>query len=374
MELWIVLFLVAVGLIPSFLISWVAVGWVLHYARRLGLFDRPGERKIHSLPIPTGGGLGIWLGMVGTLGMGTLAVLLLNALDGGWLLPASVAVHLDGLESRIGEIWGIVACGTVLVALGLADDYRGLPWWLRLATEFVVAGVCVYFFGLQLTAFIQAPWLTGLLSVLWIVTLINSFNMLDNMDGLSGGVAAIAAIVLTLMVLGGPNPEVGSQIFIALLMLILVGSLVGFLYYNRPPARIFMGDAGSYWIGFWMAIGTLLATYTGTTDQRPHAVISPLVILAIPLYDTVSVVFIRLREGRSPFDGDKRHFSHRLVDLGMSKQQSVLTIYLAAAACSVSALLLPNVNGYGAMIVVMQTLLILCLICVLENTGRQSPD
>ena len=94
-----------------------------------------------------------------------------------------------------------------------------------------------------------------------------------------------------------------------------------------------MGDAGSYFIGFWIAVATLLATYAGYQGATPHAVVAPLVVMAIPLYDMCSVIIIRLREGRSPFEADKRHFSHRLVDLGMTKKQAVLTIYLATATC-----------------------------------------
>jgi len=243
MDGWIVLFLLIAGLLPSLVLSWLGVGWVLSSAERLGLMDKPGYRKVHTNPIPLGGGLGIWLGMTGTLGLGTIAVLLLPVTGAARLLPVSLAQHLDGLQSKIGEIWGIVGCGTVLVFLGLADDRRGLPWWLRLLVEFAVAGTCVYWLDLRLTAYINVPWLTGLLSVLWIVTLINSFNMLDNMDGLSSGVATITASVLALMLLSGPSSVAGGQIFVALMMCMLIGALLGFLRFNWPPARIFMGQA-----------------------------------------------------------------------------------------------------------------------------------
>ncbi len=140
--------------------------------------------------------------------------------------------------------------------------------------------------GLSLTAFIDLPWLTSLLSVLWIVGLINSFNMLDNMDGLSGGVAAIASTILAVMLLTSSGPAGGQpQIFVAAMLLILVGALLGFLCHNWPPAKIFMGDAGSYFIGFWIAVATLLATYAGYHGNTPHAVVAPLIVMAIPLYD-----------------------------------------------------------------------------------------
>lgn len=365
--------LVAATIIPSAILSWLVVGAVRKGAVRLGLMDQPGERKVHARPVPLGGGLGIWAGVVGTLAAGTLFVLLATrvpALAG--LLPESITQHLDGLMSKLSEIAVIVACGTVLVLLGLADDRKGLAWPIRLAVEFAVASFCVYWQGLQLTLFIELPWLTSVISVLWIVALINSFNMLDNMDGLSGGVAAISSSFLALMLLTSDGPRDGQpQIFVAAMLLILVGSLIGFLGHNWPPARIFMGDAGSYFIGFWIAVSTLLATYAGYQGTTPHAVVAPLIVMAIPLYDLVSVIWLRLREGRSPFEGDKRHFSHRLVDLGMTKKQAVLTIYLATATCSLWALLLPRVDLYGAAIIVLGTALVLALVFVLESVGRR---
>ncbi len=361
-------------LVPSLTISWLAVAWVRRAALRLGLLDQPGARKVHATPVPLGGGLGIWAGVVGTLGIGTLAVLAAARIPAlaAWL-PLGITEHFGGLLDKLAEIWVIVGCGTVLMLLGLMDDRRGIPWWLRLGVEVGVASFCVYWQGLQLTAFIDLPWLTSVLSVIWIVALINSFNMLDNMDGLSGGVAAIASSMLAIMLLTSPGPNGGQpQLFVAAMLLVLVGAILGFLCHNWPPAKIFMGDAGSYFIGFWIAVASLLATYAGYQGTTPHAVVAPLIVMAIPLYDLVSVITIRLREGRSPFEGDKRHFSHRLVDLGMTKKQAVMTIYLATATCSLSALLLPRVDGIGAGIIVLGTLLVLGLVHVLESVGRKA--
>ncbi|MGN6136108.1 MAG: MraY family glycosyltransferase [Aureliella sp.] len=367
------LFLV-VTLAPSFLISVLAVGLVRRAAQRLGLLDKPGARKVHTTPVPLGGGLGIWAGVVGTFAAGSIGVLLLSRWpEAAHALPAELTRHLDGLLARLGQMWAIIAGGTVLMLLGLADDRRGLPWQLRIAVEFAVAAFCVYFQNLQFTAFVDLPWLTSGLSVLWIVALINSFNMLDNMDGLSGGVAAIAASMLAIMLLTHTDtPSQQPQIFVAAMLLVLVGALLGFLKHNWPPAKIFMGDAGSYLVGYWIAIATLLATYAGAQGTRPHAILAPLCVLAVPLYDMLSVIVIRLREGRSPFEGDKRHFSHRLVDLGMSKKQAVLTIYLATATCSLGALLLPRIDAVGAAIVVLSTACVLALVGILESTGQKS--
>lgn len=363
-------------MLPSFLISLVAVGWVRRAAERLGLLDKPGARKVHTTPIPLGGGIGIWAGVVGTLALGTLAVWIASqSASLTNMLPQSIADQLSGLVGKIQEIWVIAGCGTALMILGLLDDRRGIPWWLRLIVEFGVASFCVYWQGLQLTSFIPVPWLTGLLSVIWIVALINSFNMLDNMDGLSGGVAAISTTMLAAMLLLSDEPGNGQpQLFVAAMLLLLVGALLGFLKHNWPPAKIFMGDAGSYFIGFWIAVSSLLATYTGYQGTAQHAILAPLIVMAIPLYDMLSVIAIRLSEGRSPFEADKRHFSHRLVDLGMTKKQAVLTIYLATATCSLSALLLPRVDWVGAVLIVLGTGLVLGLVNVLESVGRDEPE
>ena len=367
--------IILVTCVPAFLISILAVAWVRQMAERLGLLDKPGLRKVHTTPIPLGGGIGIWCGLVGTFALGTLAVFLANRTSWGSWLPEFIKIHQQGLMNKAVDAWWLLLGGTVLTVLGLVDDRRGLPWQVRLSVEFAVAASVVYWQGLRLTAFIGLPWLTSLLSIFWIVALINSFNMLDNMDGLSGGVAAIISGMLAFMLLLNPDPSTQRpQLFVAAMLLVLCGSLLGFLKHNWPPATIFMGDAGSYLVGYWIAIATLLTTYTGYRGAHPHAIFAPLCVLAIPLYDMISVIWIRLREGRSPFEGDKRHFSHRLVDLGMSKKQAVLTIYLATATCCLAALLLNRTDWIGAILILLMVFATLALIAVLEKLSPRNHE
>ncbi|MEN6450288.1 MAG: MraY family glycosyltransferase, partial [Thermoguttaceae bacterium] len=162
------------------------------------------------------------------------------------------------------------------------------------------------------------------------------------------------------------------QLFVAGLLLVIVGALVGFLWHNRPPARLFMGDAGSYLIGYLLAMATLTGTFAGGR-MPPWAVLGPLCVLAVPLYDTATVVLIRLRSGRSPFVGDKSHFSHRLVELGLSKPRAVLTIYLTTATCGLGALLLHEVDACGAVVVGLMVVCTLALVAILETVGRRRP-
>lgn len=373
------IWLIAGAVIPSLVIAW-AGGWaVRRWGPRWGFIDQPGHRKLHSRPMPTSGGIAIWLGVVVPLALGHAVLALVvasRAQATAWGLPpiavpSFVEPHLSGLSQQAGKLWLILAGGTVLLILGLIDDRRGLDWRLRLSIQTAVALAIVLFQPrLRMTLFVDAPWLTTGLSVLWIVGLVNAFNMLDNMDGLSAGVASIAAVMLAAVLLLVPDPvRHPPQIFVGGFLLVLLGALLGFLWHNRPPARLFMGDAGSYWIGYLLAVATLTATFAGE-DTPPHAILAPLCVLAVPLYDVATVVFIRLREGRSPFAGDKSHFSHRLVELGMTKTQAVLTIYLATATCGLGAFLLHQVDLAGACVILLLVACMLVLVAILEAAGR----
>jgi UDP-GlcNAc:undecaprenyl-phosphate GlcNAc-1-phosphate transferase len=365
-------------MIPSMLLCWAAAFGVRRWGPRFGLVDRPGHRKIHSAPMPTCGGLAIWLAIVLPFAAGQILLWAaapsqpppdLNSLPPDHLV-AKISQSIPGLLHQSGRLWQLLAGGTVLMLLGLADDRWGLGWRLRIGVQTAVA-ITMVCLGWRVSLFIDMPWLTGAITVLWIVGLVNSFNMLDNMDGLSAGVAAIAAVMFAAVMLLTPRPDNSQpQLFIAGLLMVVAGSLVGFLWHNRPPARLFMGDAGSYLIGYLLAMATVTATFAGGNLPK-HAVLAPLCVLAVPLYDTISVVLIRLRAGRSPFEGDKSHFSHRLVELGMTKPQAVLTIYLTTATCGLGALLLHEVNLTGALVVVLMVVCTLALVAVLETVGRR---
>ncbi|MFO0871466.1 MAG: MraY family glycosyltransferase [Pirellulales bacterium] len=359
--------------VPPCLITWLMTFAVRRWAPRWGLVDHPAARKVHTTPTPLGGGLAIACGVLATFGLGELALRLVEY-QPAWLepIPEWAREHLPGLRQKSGALWLLLGGASLLSFLGLLDDRRGLPWQLRLLVQFVVAGVVVSVPELRLTAFIALPAVTWVLSVIWIVGLINSFNMLDNMDGLSGGIGAISAGMLAAVLLLAPDPETQRpQLFVAGYLLVLVGALLGFLFHNRPPARIFMGDAGSYFLGFYVATATLAATYAGYQSPRPHAIFAPLCVMAVPLYDMTTVLWIRIREGRSPFQADKCHLSHRLVDLGLTKVQAVLTIYLLTLTCGLGALLLHRVDVVGAVLILLLIACVLTLIAILESTARR---
>ncbi|MCC9605935.1 undecaprenyl/decaprenyl-phosphate alpha-N-acetylglucosaminyl 1-phosphate transferase [Blastopirellula sp. JC732] len=373
--------LIAAAVIPSFLISLVATAIVRANARKWGLVDEPNDRKVHVTPTPLGGGIGIWVGLVGTLALAQLAVGLIGNMkfDEGTLPPMVASLvemaqtHFDGFVYQSLKLWALVAGASILMIIGLIDDRIGLSWKIRLAVQTAVAAVFVIGFDWKLSFYVDIVWLQYVVSILWIVAMINSFNMLDNMDGLSAGVATIAASIMAAVLLIAPDPSTaGPQLFTAGFLLVLTGAMLGFLWHNRPPAKIFMGDAGSYLIGFCIAIMTIIATFAGYDEGARHAVLAPLCILAVPLFDLVTVIAIRLREGRSPFQPDKCHVSHRLVELGFTKTQAVLTIYLMTATCGLGAVLLHRVDWIGAVVVLLMVFCVLALIGVIESTARRS--
>lgn len=354
--------------LPAFVISVVVTAFVRKRAPQWGLIDQPNmARKVHTTPTPLGGGIGVWAGVVVTLVLAQIALLIVSNSDAlaSWI-PQGLDV--SGAIERSKQLWTIVGAGTVLAVVGLIDDKKNLPWIPRLLIQLGVA-VFVVAMGVRATVFVPLPWIGWIVTVVWILVLVNSLNFLDNMDGLSPGIGLVASLMFAAVLLGAtsePRWLVGG------VMLILAGSIGGFLCFNWPPASIFMGDSGSYFIGMMLACFTITGTFYDSSGSR-HVILSPLCILAVPLYDFCSVMIIRLKEGRSPFHADKSHFSHRLVQLGLHPRNAVLTIHLATMTTGLGALLLYRVDGWiGALMVIALIVCVLTIIAILETVGRRS--
>ncbi|GIW89106.1 MAG: undecaprenyl-phosphate alpha-N-acetylglucosaminyl 1-phosphate transferase [Isosphaeraceae bacterium] len=327
---------------------------VRQLAPRFGLVDQPGGRKVHRAATPLGGGVAIWASVIAVVALAIgLAALFQSA------LPESWRPYLEGASSRLGQLFLLLALASVIMFMGLADDRFRLGWKPRLAIQFVVAGLYVYL-GEQATFFNANRWLTGAVTVFWIVGLTNAFNFLDNMDGLAAGVGLIACLLFA-----GAQVAVGS-LFVPALLVVLAGALAGFLIHNRPPARLFMGDAGSNFLGFLLGTLTVAGTFT-REGYSPLGVLAPLMVMAVPLYDTVSVIVIRIRQGRSPFQPDRSHFSHRLVERGLTPPRAVATICLVTLASGLGALLLHRVTNLAeAAVLLGQTVCLIGVVVMLE--------
>jgi UDP-GlcNAc:undecaprenyl-phosphate GlcNAc-1-phosphate transferase len=271
------------------------------------------------------------------------------------------------MAEKLPMLLAILGGGLVLQILGLVDDVRALGPWSKLAAQVLVAFALAAGFEIRAVEAL-GPGLSVGITVFWIVLIINAFNFLDNMDGLSAGVAAIAASIFACSAMAS------GQIFVPVMAWVLVGALLGFLMFNFWPASVFMGDAGSMVIGYFLSVLTVLTTYQDS-EQRllPFGVLVPLIVLAVPLYDVTSVVIHRLRAGVSPFRGDRRHFSHRLVKRGMSPRAAVSTIYLATAATSVSAVILPRADWAMASLIFAQCVCVVLIIAVLEHAPGGAP-
>ncbi|MGD1000206.1 MAG: MraY family glycosyltransferase [Candidatus Brocadiia bacterium] len=339
---------------------------VMRYAPRLGLVAHPGGRMIHKQPTPVGGGTAIFLGLWLPIWISVAFCFYLRAANFPATLPIpeNLKIQVMGVLDKAPQLAMIFLGGVIVYLVGLADDRWSLSPWLRLVIEVGVALMLVLS-GVSVELFFESRILRGVITVVWIVALINSFNFLDNMDGLSAGVAAIIAVFFSVVAFQTVHYFVGGA------LCCLIGALMGFLVFNFPPASLFMGDCGSMTIGYSLAV--LTVQFTFFQAERPYfAIVVPLMMFGVPLFDTITVMWIRIRSGRSPFIGDTNHFSHRLVALGMKPWQAVLTIYLVTATVALGVTVLYYMASSVAILVIFaQTVAVFTIIGILETTGRR---
>ena len=295
-----------------------------------GVYDKPNDRKIHPEPIPSMGGVAIYLSFV-------LAILFMTNVD------------------RIFQ--GILCGGTIIVVLGILDDMRGINPYVKLGGQVVAASVTVAF-GTSIE-FITNPfggliffgYLSIPVTILWIVGIINAVNLIDGMDGLAAGVSSISATTLFIVAL------ITGEWVSAFLAVALVGSALGFLKYNFNPAKIFMGDTGSMFLGYVLAAASVVGVLKSATTV---ALAVPILALGIPIYDTSSAILRRVKQKKHIFSADNGHLHHRLLMSGLSQKHTVLTIYYASALLGICALIISLVNGITAL----QVLLLIIILIV----------
>ncbi|MEI6970451.1 MAG: MraY family glycosyltransferase [bacterium] len=281
-------------------------------ARRAGFVDKPSMRKLHAVPIPLLGGVAIYAAVVGSI------------------------LILGRHDYHIRELLSIIIGATLMAFLGLWDDRVALPAFIKLAFQFFivaglyVAGVRVHLGGLPL-------WVNFLLTVVWCLTICNAINFLDNMDGLCAGISGIAAAFFTLLA------AMNGQVIVSILAAALLGGCAGFVYYNRRPASIFMGDAGSLLLGLLLAVAGIKLRFPANSNFVTWMV--PVFILAVPIFDTTLVFVSRIRRGVNPFTtAGKDHMSHRLVERGMTHMEAVLVLCVAAFFCGLLAIFIMQAN------------------------------
>lgn len=361
------LILLLIIFLSAFIISLVATLVMKKVAIKCLFLDIPSGRKQHLKPIPLGGGVAIVLGVMVPIIAGVLASYIHREFNTFSFLPTEIIENVGGVFTKLPSLVVILSGGLVILVLGLVDDRKGLSPWFKLLIETIVA-IGLVLGGQRLSLFIEGDIsgniVSSILTVLWILLVTNSFNLLDHIDGLCSGVAVVVSIAFLII-----SIETG-QLFIALLLTAILGSTVSFLLFNFHPAKIFLGDAGSLFIGYILASLTISFTfYEG--HYSLYSFFVPLVVLAVPLFDTIIVVLIRLKENKNIFEGDRNHFAHRLVDFGMSIRGAVLIIYALTLTTGLSAILLYQVKLSGALIILAQLILVLVIITLLEFRGRK---
>lgn len=278
-------------------------------ARRLalhaGVVDAPSARKIHGAPVPLLGGAAIYGAFI-------------------------IALAVVGDRFYVRELVGILIGATLVSLFGLADDHWGLHAYHKLAGQ-LLAGIVLILGGTQVLLFPNYPWLNWALTLLWVVGITNALNLLDNMDGLSGGVATVAAAFFLLLA------AMNGQNLVGALAAALIGACIGFLRYNLNPATIFMGDTGSLFLGFLLAALAIKLRFPSNVPWITW--LTPVCVLALPIFDTSLVFVSRLRRGLNPLTAaGTDHLSHRLVALGLTRREAVLTCYLIGGACGLVAI------------------------------------
>jgi UDP-GlcNAc:undecaprenyl-phosphate GlcNAc-1-phosphate transferase len=299
-------------------------------ALRVGALDRPGPRRVHTVPVPTLGGLAL---IAAVLGVAWLA----RALPG----PAAA------LDPR--PLIGLTFAAIPMLALGLRDDLVGVAPWVKLAIQACAALVLVLFgYGIPMIsnpfgAPFHSGWLGPPLTVLWVIVVINAINLIDGLDGLAAGVVLIAAASLWWVARGH------DDFYVMFFASILIGATLGFLRYNFPPARVFMGDTGSQFLGLTVAAVSLLQNRKGTATVT---LLFPLVALALPLADSVVAFVRRLSGGQPVFRPDTGHIHHRLVRLGFSERGAVLVLWYLCATFGATAIVLEHLPRGDAMLLI----------------------
>ena len=320
--------MVALALVLAIVVAYVSTPLVKALAQRVGAVDVPKDgRRMHDHPIPRMGGLAIFF---------------------GFILPVLLFVELTP------QIKGMLMGGIIIVVLGIFDDIYSLKAWFKFLVQIAAALVAVFSGNIVSTLsnpniFSSNPWWDlGVLSVpftvLWIVAITNAVNLIDGLDGLACGVSTISSMTLLVIAMVVPEPTV------AILMAALAGGCIGFLPYNLNPAKIFMGDTGSTFLGFILAVVSVQGLF------KLYTIISfvvPFLMLGLPIFDTAFAFIRRIAHGQNPMSPDRSHVHHRLIDMGLDQKQAVAVLYVISAILGLSAVVLTTSGELKAMLLLL---------------------
>lgn len=326
------LFLICITAMVSTLLL---VPAIKRLAKVTGAMDEPNERKVHTGSIPRMGGLAMFFGCLITF-----------------------LIYLEGFEHFRGIFIGMV----IMVVVGILDDSVGLAPRFKLLGQVVAASAAMFgsdvnidFLGGVLGGHYSLGLLSAPLTVFWIVGITNAINLSDGLDGLAGGISLIAFTCFGFLAYQRGDME------IVILCLVLVGSILGFLRYNTHPAEIFMGDTGSLFLGYCLGTLSIAGNFKSVTALT---LITPVLVLLVPIADTLWAIIRRVRQGRSPFSADKLHFHHKLLSRGLDQAETVGALYTVSIVMSLVAVVLANSSNFKFLFV---PLLVLCLALFLAH-------
>ncbi len=337
-----------IGFIVSLGLALGLTPLVKRFAHKVGAVDVPNARKVHTRIMPRLGGLAIFMAFMVTF----------------FLVIPFLPIDLTSRELNF--IKAFLVGGTITILLGALDDRFDLPAKLKFVVQIATACVVVFGFDIKLE-FANIPfhtyasvesWIAIPFTILWIVGVTNAINLIDGLDGLAAGVSAIAIGTIAVMAF------LMGNVIVALISLLLLGSIIGFLYFNFHPAKIFMGDSGALFLGFSLALLSLL----GFKQVAIVSFLTPLILIGVPLSDTMFAIVRRWMQKKPIFSPDKGHLHHCLRELGFSHRQTVLIIYAIAAFFGILAVIQSSAAMYNANWV---TFVVICVMVFFLQIGAE---
>jgi UDP-GlcNAc:undecaprenyl-phosphate GlcNAc-1-phosphate transferase len=308
----------------AFLTSLLSLPLWRKWCLRANHVDDPGERKIHDAPVPLAGGLAVLTGLLLPLAAGSILLTLQIA------NVSSAHLMTHGVERRGLELFAIAGGAIAITFLGWLDDRHELKPLQKFTGQFLVA-LLVAVACKRITLFVPNVYFSYAITILWVLTVINAFNFMDNMNGLCAGLGAIGALLFAIIA------AANGEYLVATVEFLVCGAMAGFLPWNFPNAKSFLGDAGSHLVGYLLAVMAILPHFYTKQNPNKLAVLSPLLVLAVPLIDLAQVVVLRTLNGKPFWIGDTNHLSHRLTRLGLSRTHAVLLLCLAAVMIGILA-------------------------------------